>query len=120
MKKIVLSLILLFSLYPNTSEATEVRFLKFCDFLEADSEELTKDEKAITISCVAFIKGVVETHSTLVLKKKIKPQFCKPPKVTHGQIGLKYLEYARKVPPKSYQNEAEYLLQALIESYPCK
>ena len=120
MKKVLLTLILLFVFSPNITEATEVSFLNFCKYLEADSEELTKDEKAITISCVAFIKGVVETHSALVLQKEIKPQFCKPPKATHGQIGLKYLEYSRKTPPKSYQNEAEYLLQALKTIYPCK
>lgn len=120
MKKICLLFFVLLTLFPSVSGASEVSFLKFCEFLEADSKDLTKDEKAITISCVAFITGVVEMHSALVLDKKMEPQFCKPPRVTYGKIGLMYLEYARKNPQKPYQSEAEYLLQALKEAYPCK
>ncbi|MDH3973524.1 MAG: Rap1a/Tai family immunity protein [Deltaproteobacteria bacterium] len=120
MKKICLLITLMLFLYPGYSRAMEVNFLKFCEFLEVDSEELSKDAKAVTISCVAFIKGVVEAHKALVMENKIKPQFCKPSRVTYGKIGLMYLEYERKHSPKPHQNEAEFLLQALKDAYPCK
>lgn len=120
MKKTCLLLALCVWLYPATSETTEVSFLKFCEYMEVDSEALSKDAKAVTISCVAFIKGVVESHTALVQDKKIKPQFCKPSSLSYGKIGMMYIKYAKNHSQKTDQSDADFLLQALRKSYPCK
>ena len=119
MKQTRLILALFLWLLPCPLNASEVSFLKFCEYLEMDSEDLSKDAKAVTISCVAFIKGVIETHAAMVLEKKIEPQFCKPPRISYGKVGLMYVDYAGNHSRKSFQSEAEFLLQALKAAYPC-
>ncbi len=119
MKKISLILAVLVYLSPTYAEAGKVSFLKFCSNLELDEASLPTEIKALTISCVAFIRGVTETHSALVLKKKIEPLYCKPARITGGDIGRMYVKYAKKHPPRSNISESEILLEALKETYPC-
>ena len=113
-------IVLLLLSFPGFALAEEISFLKYCNFLEVDADELTKDEKAITISCVAYVKGVLDTHSTLSMGKNIKPLYCKPARVTYGDVGRMYADYARDNPPKPNINEAEALMEALKKAYPCR
>ena len=119
MKKISLILAVLVYLSPTYAGAAKVSFLSFCSNLELDEESLPTEVKALTISCVAFIRGVTETHTALVLKKKIEPIYCKPARISDGDIGRMYVKYAKKHPPRSNISESEILLEALKETYPC-
>lgn len=119
MKKISLILAVLVYLSPTYAEAAKVSFLSFCSTLEVDEESLPTEVKALTISCIAFISGVTQTHSALVLKKKTEPLYCKPGRLTDGDIGRMYVKYAKKHPPRPNISESEILLEALKETYPC-
>ena len=119
MKKITLVLALLLCFSLNYAAAGGVSFLGFCNNLEFDEDSLPTEIKAITISCVAFISGVTQTHSALVLEKKIKPLYCKPARITDGDIGRMYAKYVKKHPPRANISESEILLDALKETYPC-
>ncbi|MDT8317300.1 MAG: Rap1a/Tai family immunity protein [bacterium] len=119
MKKISLVLAFLICMSSTYAVAGGVSFLGFCSNLEIDEDTLPTEIKAITISCVAFISGVTQTHSALVLEKKIKPLYCKPAIVTNGDIGRMYAKYVKKHPPRANLSESEILLEALQETYPC-
>ena len=120
MKKLVLFITMVGLFSSTPAGAADTMFLKYCGFLGVEADQLTKDEKAVTISCVAFIKGVLDTHSALALRKEIKPLYCKPARASYGDVGKMYVEYAEKHPPKSHHNEAEILLEALKAAYPCR
>ena len=119
MKRISLILAVLVCLSPGYAGAGSVSFLNFCSNLELDESTLPTEIKAITISCVAFISGVRQAHSLLVQEKKIKPLYCKPARITDGDIGRMYVKYAKKHPLRPDISEAETLLDALKETYPC-
>lgn len=119
MKKIPLILVVLLCLSSSHTVAGGVSFLGFCSNLELDESTLPTEIKAITISCVAFISGVTQTHSALVLEKKIEPLYCKPARISDGDVGRMYVKYAKKHPPRPNISESEILLEALKETYPC-
>ena len=121
MRKIFSMAVLLGVLFFNgTAYSGEVRYLSFCRHLDADPETIPTSVKAVTISCVAFITGVVETHKTIFLETGIAPLYCKPSRTTYGDVARMYNEYAIKNPPEAGISETEALLKALKKNYPCK
>lgn len=121
MKKTGLLFALLLLMMPNFAAAAgEVSFLGFCNNLRYSPNSMPKEVKALTISCVAFITGVTETHDKLVAEKKIKPLYCKPKQFTNGDIASMYKDYVKTHPPKPGDSEAETLLAAMKETYACK
>ena len=121
MKKTILIIALSFLMIPSFAPAAgNVTFLTFCNNLEFDPETMPKEVKALTISCVAFITGVTETHDKLVAEKKIEPLYCLSKRLTNGDVAAMYKDYVKTHPPEPGDSEAETLLKAMKETYPCK
>ena len=120
MKKVLFFVVTFICLNTAQSSGTEISFLNFCNYLEVDEASLTKDEKAITISCIAFISGITQTHASLVAKKKIKPLYCKPAVVSNGDIGRLYARHMRSHKAEEGVADSDRLIKLLKETYPCK
>ena len=70
-------------------------------------------------SCRAYIVSVSDSHNTYVDWGDMSPMFCKPAKVTQGQLAAVVIKYLEANPEELHYAAAGIVLNALAQAFPC-
>lgn len=114
MKNLALTLLLL--TFPEFALAnTAGQLQQACQSQSADSDIQALHQSG----CVFYIRGVMDTHSTFVAIKRLKPIYCEPDSMTFSQIELTFSQWMELNKDKQDWSAADAVLASLAEQFPC-
>lgn len=124
MKTLALLIIVASVLLVSPAGAEQMQTFKSGGKLQLDCSGLDAPFKSETklflnATCFNYIKGVFDLHQTLVGRKIIEPQFCKPTDVKLGELVRTVITYIEANQEKAEMTASSLILPALGEAFPC-
>lgn len=108
--------------FPSTSGNA---FVRSCSSIEKDDSQTTRTDFTNTVSCVAYVEGVVQgvqveiAYSKGTTGNEPPSPFCLPDSAENGQIVRVILKYVRNHPEEAHKSTVSLTIEAMREAFPC-
>lgn len=69
---------------------------------------------------IGWISAGVATNDDKILNKKLSPLYCMPAGVINKQVQAIFVSHLKRHPERLHQGAAILLIDALVQTYPCR